>query len=498
MKHFSYTLIFLLYCTAIYYITDSQHNDHFGPRSMHAWRQADGASYARNYYQNNLPFLMPQVYTQAGTNGYTVSEFPIVYYIAAKMYRAFGFHESILRRLHFAIFIFGCASLLWLGLLLFKNSWLAFIPAVITFSSPYLYYYGLNFMPDVPALSLSFGGIYFIAAYFFDKKLWKMYFAFALFCLACLLKISNGILFCALIAAVVFSPKLRTEKYFRTKHLIHFFLLAFLVIAINGWWFYFVTTYNNTYGNHLNLTSIYPIWELTWQGFDKICVAFYDEWSTVILHPVVWNILFVGIWLFATRKLRIENSMLHKVVLWIFFGSLTYGLLWFQAFWPHDYYLVPPFISVLGIFIWLLYFIDEHYDQVKRLVIPIAIIIVFDTTVQAQGVMNSRYAKNQKYTIINEGFYTIETYLRSLGISRFDWVVSVPDGSPNITLYYLNQPGYTESGNWFINNCGRLKEANIKYAVVSDDRFLQNQQFVSQLDGQIGEYKGIKIFKVKK
>src|SRR5687767_2170471 len=143
MKQFYFTVIFLLYCTCIYYITDSQHNDHFGPRSMHTWRQADGASYARNYYQNNLPFLMPQAYTQAGKNGHVVSEFPIMYYIAAKLYGVLGHHDSILRRLHFAIFIFGCTSLLWFGILLFKNAWLALIPAIITFSSPYLYYYGL-------------------------------------------------------------------------------------------------------------------------------------------------------------------------------------------------------------------------------------------------------------------------------------------------------------------------------------------------------------------
>jgi hypothetical protein len=438
------------------------------------------------------------VFTQAGINGYTVSEFPIVYYVAAKMYSVFGFHESILRRLHFAIFIFGCASLLWLGLLLFKHSWLAFIPAVITFSSPYLYYYGLNFLPDVPALSLSFAGGYFITAYFFDKKLWKMYLAFALFCLACLLKISNGILFCSLVAAIVFLPELRTEKYFRAKHIVHFFFLTFLVVAVNGWWFYFVTIYNNTYGNHLNLTSIYPIWELNWIEILKTISAFWNSWTTVILHPLNWAIVLMSVMLWGAGKITTTEPMFSKVIVWSFIGVFCYTILWFHAFKVHDYYLVPLFIAIVCVFFFALIAIDQNYETCKKIVVPLAALVVVDSVIQTQTVMNYRYTQAQNCYYINEGCYTIEPYLRTLGVSRFDFVLSVPDPSPNVTLYYMNQPGYTECSNWYANNCGQLKNTNIRYAIVGDDKFLENREFVSSLDSLIGEYQGLKIFKIKR
>ena len=155
-KHLPVTLFFWLFALMIFSLTDSSRVISYGPKGEHCWRQADGASYTLNYYQNKLPFLQPQVHSLVGQNGFTVSEFPLIYFAAAKLYTVFGKHEYFLRGINFLIFIFGCTCLLWMCLGIIQSKWIAAIPALLTFTSPYLYYYGLNFLPDVPALSLSY------------------------------------------------------------------------------------------------------------------------------------------------------------------------------------------------------------------------------------------------------------------------------------------------------------------------------------------------------
>jgi uncharacterized membrane protein len=55
----------------------------------HRWRQIDTATMARYFYQDSLNPLYPQV-NWGGPEGYVESEFPLVPWIAALLYYAFG------------------------------------------------------------------------------------------------------------------------------------------------------------------------------------------------------------------------------------------------------------------------------------------------------------------------------------------------------------------------------------------------------------------------
>ena len=100
------TFLFWAIC-AIIFVKDGGKAIHLRPQSVHVWRQTDCVSYALNYYQNNQPFFEPQTHTQTGKNGHTVSEFPIIYYMAGKLYHIFGPKEAIIRAINFAVFFIG-------------------------------------------------------------------------------------------------------------------------------------------------------------------------------------------------------------------------------------------------------------------------------------------------------------------------------------------------------------------------------------------------------
>jgi 4-amino-4-deoxy-L-arabinose transferase-like glycosyltransferase len=108
-----------------------------------------------------------------------------------------------------------------LGTLFFRHSWLALVPAIVMYASPYLYYYGLNFLPDVPAFSLSVVGTFLLVKFFVTRRLPYLYCGFAAFCLACLLKITAGIPLAAIIASLVLSRPWR-NKHFQRSHAYHF------------------------------------------------------------------------------------------------------------------------------------------------------------------------------------------------------------------------------------------------------------------------------------
>jgi hypothetical protein len=98
-------------------------------------------------------------------------------------------------------------------------------------------------------------------------------------------------------------------------------------------------------------------------------------------------------------------------------------------------------------------------------------------------------------------FEGITPYIRSLGIKFDDKVISIPDESPNITLTLLQQKGFTDYHYW--NNYEGIKrterkiELGAKYLIVQGDENLLRNDVAPFISNQIGEYNGIKIYRLK-
>jgi len=75
---------------------------------MHMWRQADCLSFAKNYLENGFQFFKPSVHcTTSDNNNQTVSEFSIIYYFVALIWKVFGQHEFIFRLINMIIVFIG-------------------------------------------------------------------------------------------------------------------------------------------------------------------------------------------------------------------------------------------------------------------------------------------------------------------------------------------------------------------------------------------------------
>lgn len=488
-------LFFWLCCSLVFILSNSSRIVNFGPRSIHIWRQADCASYALNYYQNQKPFFEPQTHTLTGKDGHTVSEFPVIYYIAGGLYSFFGPQEIIIRLLTFSIFLFGCSCLLLTGFEFYSNKWLALFPALVTFTSPYLYYYGLNFLPDVPALSLALAGTYFFVLYLRKQTFGWAFIAAFCFCIACLLKISAGIAPVAIAGALVtqflFSKKTALPKGDWWK----LTLLFVFIIAPNLAWVMFAKHYNMTNGTGQNLLGLYPLWDADKNEIIYILKRIYTEWSRVILHPVLWVALLPLIGITVWRRNQVPSLYLLTLA-FVCIGALTYSVLWYRAYLDHDYYMINPFIAVVWILLIGCLVIDRHIAARKLWAAPIAAALLLLGIVHCANVQKYRYSA-PVYQYVKESYYDIEPYLRKIGVSRLDKVMSVPDVSPNITLYYLNQPGWTEAFNGDQYNINFFASQGAKYLIVGDTAYLQNPLYANHAGEKIGEHKGIFIYRME-
>ncbi len=483
------TLLFWGICAAVFVNNKGQTTLWLRPQSVHVWRQTDCTSYALNYYQNNQPFFQPQTQTLIGKNGHTVSEFPIIYYIAGKLYHVFGFHDYIIRIIDFSIFLFGCTCLLLLGFELFEWKLLALIPALITFTSPYLFYYGLNFLPDVPALSFALAGCFFGARYFRNKKLSLAWAAGFFFCLGALLKVSAGIMFLAVVGGIIVTGSWRT--LIPPKQRLHVVILCLAIIAVNAAWIEFAIYYNRINDTIQNLLGLYPIWDADRKEIKDICTRFMSEWLPVILHPAVW--VWMGMLLpFIAWNWRRTGNILPAIAALVLLGSILYCLGWFRAFYHHDYYMINAFAACIWIMLAACMVADKSSKPVKYTFFAVFAVMFGFAVYQCRAVQVERYYAPHSYYY--EPYFDMEPYLRSIGISRHDIVISAPDASSNITLYFMNQPGWTELFNSDIDPNHYKAQTGAKYLILGDSTYAQKPVYAKHIVKQIGQYKGICIY----
>ena len=474
----------------------------FRPCSAHQWRQSDGASYALNYYQHNLGFLPPQVHHRHAEDGRAVSEFPIVYYLAAQLYKVFGFHDYFIRWIHFAIFLLGLIYITKTARLFTKSIFLQLLPVVFTITSSYLFYYSANFLPDVAALSLAMIGFYYF--YLFDRKQSLIYFlsAFFFFVLAALLKISDAILMVCAMAFLgyqfLFNGGYFVKQSAWKKSLI--LLIPVLSVAILYAWVQYDKYVAERYHFGGNLFGLLPIWEATRNDINYIYTRIRDLWMAAILAKYTWIMLLTFILpvVFFFRKL---DTLLRFFILLTFAGVVLYFFCWYKTFDVHDYYMINMFCLPLLIFYAAIDIIQKKQWLANiRVAYPfygMVSFIFFHSVYKCRAEQIYRYY-GKDYNTFNTSYYRVEPYLRSIGIDKNDMVVSVPDPSPNITLYLMNNIGYTEcytGENYNVDNF--VRDAGVKYLIVGDTSYLRNPLYAPYCkpEFKVGEFESIQIFR---
>lgn len=477
------------------------------PQSIHRWRQSDCASMALNYYQNDMNFLKPEIHQQLSddyTSGYCVAEFPVLYYFVAIIYKIFGYHDFIFRFVNTLIFLLGLYALFRALKNVLSDTFWSIFGSLLIFTCPFLVFYVCNYLTDTTALSVVFIGWMFFFNFIKKRKDSTLYFAVFFFTLASLLKISAafslisiGLIF--LIEFFDFSKYNGDKKIFHKKFLfiIPFVLSVIVILA----WYLFSIKYNEDHKSVYFLTKPWPIWNVARFGNNKTIVEAYDKlienWFDDYFHILVLY-FFLITFIFNLIFIKKANKFLLTITLFLFVGSVCYSLLWFGALSYHDYYMtniiILPVFSMITFFETLRRFKPKIYNS---FVAKIIFLLIFLISVNyARGRVFARYNGWRNDYNVNKTLHEITPYLRQIGISRYDKVISIPDETVNLSLYLMNQPGWTM---FWVHDKERFDLAikkGAKYLIVNGNISYNADFLMDYLNDSVGYFNGVMIYKL--
>ena len=235
-------------------------------------------------------------------------------------------------------------------------------------------------------------------------------------------------------------------------------------------------------------------------------------------RSTLYLVLFICIYnLFCIRK---TNIFVYSANLIVLLGSFIYFVLWAPLMGVHDYYYNAILILIPAITLPFIWHLKTNHTKIFNnsiLKILFSIFVIYNliycvSFVQLKGhnhFANHSFIDNP--TLLNEmewynwnntsNLYRltkIEPELKRLNIGQKDKVVVFPDESFNTTLYLIDRKGWTNFMNYSnTNDINDLIKKGAKYLFILDDSFLSKDFLKPFLSQQIGEFEGVKIFKLK-
>ena len=516
-RHSDLLFIALLFAVSLLY---GYHDILFArPSYHHIWRQADCLSITMNYYQDNNNFFKPAIHWVGDKGGKTISEFPIIYFSVAQLWKIFGHHEFIFRLIDVLIVFGGLFCLFRLAREFLSDTFWAILIPLFLFSSPVLGYFTNNFLADAPALGVALMACYFYwKGYAWQSNKWY-WLSFFLFLLAALLKLSSMMIFIALFITQLFSVVFRRGErswYYRVSRLWPYLMVFALIYA----WYSYAGYYNRHNLNGIFLHGILPIWGIDAATRQVVLGKFIKE-----LLPQFFNVpallivlaMFVSLFLFYKKS----SKFFLFLNLMAYAGCAGFLVLFFQVFDVHDYYLLNLLIIIPLTVIAFLDLVRRNFPTIfnnifLKIVAAIGVaILLYMGAVHTRMKYDPRQPFVQKSILVsrekiaqwiswsdycgtyNKAFETITPYLRDLGIQRDDLVYSTPDGTINMSLYLMDQKGFSDfyiGGIPEDQRIATVKALRARYLIINDSTLYRRPFLAPWIKRRIGTYKNVEIF----
>ncbi len=475
------------------------------PQGIHQWRQCDCLSFTLNFYHNDGTFFSPVIhYLGTDGDGKTVSDFPLLYYAIGKLWRLTGYHEYFYRLIILLISFAGLAALTKTVEGILKDSFMGLFAALILYSSTIFVYYSNNFLMNVPAFSLALIALYFFYKFYDSGKNRHLIVSMAFFLVGGLLKTPALMSFVAILGIFVLEQIThirfgKNDKLFaKPKIQILPFLTVVVLIIL---WYWYAASYNAKHNSGIFLIGILPVWKLSLAKITSIIhyvrVLWIDSYQSKVMQMIA-----VIFFLFATFSYKKSHKFLWYFMTLLGVGFVLYLMLFFQVFNHHDYYLINQLVFMLSIFTSFFYLLRQHYPRLFKsriLRVLLVLLLAYNVNLCAINIHNRYHVPwMNQHLIRTKGLENITPYLRSLGIKRADPMLVEDDPSFDITLYLMDQKGYTTFGGRFRDSLEIRKEIkkDLKYMIVTDSSLLHEPYLQPFIRDQIGRWNKFYIYKL--
>lgn len=478
-----------------------------------------------------MNFFQPKIHFQGPKEGKAVSEFPILNFTAAYLWKIFGEHEYLYRLLGYVIYLTAIFFLFNLLLRINIRPLFCFLIIGIVLTSPLITYYCINFISDVPGFSIGLISFCFFHRFYQSKRTLFFYVALFLATLAVLIKASaliplGIILFFSLIDLFGFNNFFSTEKIFKHKILPSVFLVLSPLAVFS--WYLFALKYNDNNTNDIFLLKVLPIWEMQYDEVVHNSKVLFNTYLFPWFLSKPMFCLFALATIFVFLNLKSLTSFLKYSFIFSALFFVSFIIAFYQVFNLHDYYLINLMIFPLLTFICFFKIISDstvlinNYNFFKSATIIVLVLSAFNcaTMYRLRAVPNDPFVKWAPFVSEDEinlaayifwdlgnSYNRIENFtpvLRRNGIKRDDIILSIPDNSFNISLYFMDTKGFTAARDHVMNDSTVLdrflnKKKNVKYVVLSDTTLKNEISFVrfeKHLEPLFIKDK-IKVYKIK-
>jgi hypothetical protein len=497
------------------------------PGSVHQWRQADCLSLADNYYQGNWNLFQPALnilFSDNETSGKSAGEFPLLYYIVAILWRLFGRHEFIFRLVTIAISFTGMFALFKLSFGILKDYFWALCSVIFLFSSPIFVFYTNNFLINVPAFSVMLIAVWYFYRFWKSSQNKFLYLSMGFFLLVGLLKISTLLCFVAIgfiyLSDVSGRIRLKTEgPVFRQplKQILPFVA----VLAGTALWYLYVRHYNKIHGGVYTLNYIQSYWV---SSKEQIASSLKSLKNFIVFQVIsIPSFIYLFLCLIYLGLHFRKLAGIWKVVLpLLLFGYFVFIMLFFYSLDCHDYYHVDFLIIPLAINLAFLHYLRVNENalfQSSLLKLFFGAFMLYNVLYCANN-MQMRYwgytEKNlycrqlmapkidleawgyTKWAYGNGAYETVTPVLRKMGIKREDAVLCPEDPSYSISLYLMDQLGWTNPGSILDSSAVSDRIAHgAKYLMILDTATLRMPFIRSYVGHELMQYQKLHVYDLR-
>lgn len=470
---------------------------------VHQGAQCDRASLAQNYYYGGLDFFYPEVNETRCSDGIVSVEFPMSSYLAAVLYRLFGYDEMWFRLL--TLFFAGSGLFGLFLIFTWYMGWLLSAALVLLVQfSPIFIFYSANFLPDVSSLGLALVAWYlFVSAFYPHDYLPQNHSKFRMFLLSVTLGLAIATKTTSLIqwmtmasmlllSNLKFSGVVMLERRKAWKVLLSALILPLIWFV---WSKYLGATHNSQY-------FMMRVPFLGWDSYQTAWLVYKANWpQETFSRPLIY--LATGVLLLPFFLYRYIPRVLAWTSMINTLGSVAFLLLMMEQFKYHDYYIIcllPAFV-----FSWLatgmaIKAIKPKFWYLKLIAFFLCLYALSFQYNGGKVNLGQRYEEGNYWEQSHArsvDYDSLRVVLDSLGIGRNACVAVGYDEAPNNLLYLMHLRGYRynkDHGNDRLNHV--IFEVRPDYLISNDPLFTQQVRAkVLRLDS-LGGHKYISVYRI--
>ncbi|MBB4080697.1 hypothetical protein GGR28_003332 [Lewinella aquimaris] len=303
-------------------------------QGKHNWRQSQTMWNVRNFVRYDNDIFNPRVsHFNGSDNNLQRLEFPLMQWGIAQIVRHTG-HEVLVARL--SVWAISVAGLVAFGLLILTmgfTPWVAVVGTVFLQFSPVFYFYSVNVLPDVLALSAGMWYLYLVFAYFRDRRWWQVMAAALALGIATLAKLPFAMF--GIVGIVYVLGRLFRNGKFDWRVIAFAGLHILFILPAVKWYMWVMPGWTSN-------PVLYGIFGSTNTPEQNLAI-FHHYWRQYIpydlLSPAVWVFFLLGMFIPGKRNTEVPYA---RYVWALAIMTLVFVILqWNTITYVHDYYLLP-------------------------------------------------------------------------------------------------------------------------------------------------------------